>query len=188
MPHARLQRLRREGTRGAARGATGGGRRDTEHRTHGPARGHTAQQCSHTIRDMHKGPQNAHAARGHGSRGVKKCPMRTTRSPSDKGSERQWGCVAQHAVHAAGSIQRGPCSRARARDPALHPGPRMRARPVPPMGGRGSDSSATRICNGRTTARRARTKRRGPPGICTQRWRPKWRREGRRRRRQAGRR
>ena len=62
MPHARLQRLRREGTRGAARGATGGGRRGhgtphtrtrtrTHRQVHARTHGHTTHartlDCTH---------------------------------------------------------------------------------------------------------------------------------------------
>jgi hypothetical protein len=106
---------------------------DTEHRTHGPARGHTAQQCSHTIRDMHKGPQNAHAARGHGSRGVKKCPNNAESERQGVRATMGLCCTARgpcSGVHAAGSMQ--PGTRARSRS-APRP---TNARPPGPADGR----------------------------------------------------
>ena len=59
MPHARLQRLQREGTRGAARRREGVGE-DTEHHTHGPARGHT-DKCTHVRTGTHTTHARLHA-------------------------------------------------------------------------------------------------------------------------------
>ena len=104
MPHARLQRLRREGTRGAARGATGGGRRGhgTPH-TRTRTRTHSTAMLTHHPRHAQRTPERAHFTRSRlkGREEVsEQRGVRATRGPSDNGA----------VLHSTRSMQRGPYS------------------------------------------------------------------------------